>query len=108
MPIFVTTFTHHGQGWQKIAESPRDRSAPIRASIKELGGRLMGMYYMAGHYDGFIIYEAPNAELVAPVIVAHGLARDIPSLKTSQLYDAAEVRNITDGSETSAGRTPCR
>ena len=106
MPIFVTTFTHHGQGWQKIAESPQDRSAPIRASIKELGGRLMGMYYMVGHYDGFIIYEAPDAELVAAAIVAHGLSRDIRSLKTSQLYDVAELRSMTDSAEPLTGSTP--
>jgi uncharacterized protein with GYD domain len=97
MPTFITSFVHHGHGWQKIVDSPQDRSAPIRAAIRELGGRLIGMYYIAGRYDGFIIYEAPDPDLVARAIVENGFARDVRSLKTSRLFNAAEVTRMPDG-----------
>ena len=96
MPTFITSFAHHGQGWQKFGESPQDRSAPIRAAITELGGRLIGMFYIAGHYDGFIIYDAPDPDVVAQAIVANGLARETRSLKTSQLYNASEVTGMME------------
>lgn len=91
MPTYMTNFVYTGEGWQKLAKNPEDRSVPVKALMKKLGGRLISMYYMAGDYDGFIIYEAPDAQVAATAIIAAGLAGHIRSLKTSQLYTVAEA-----------------
>jgi len=94
MPTFMTSFVYTGEGLQKLAKNPEDRSVPVKALLKKVGGRLVSMYYMAGDYDGFIIYEAPDANVAATVSVAAGLAGHIRSLKTSQLYTVAEAMEV--------------
>jgi uncharacterized protein with GYD domain len=91
MPTFVTTFAYNGERWQELAENPMDRSVPLRKLIEQGGGRLISMYYTAGHYDGFVIYEAADARVVAAAIVVVGLARNRSDLKTSQLFSVAEA-----------------
>ncbi|WP_309678933.1 GYD domain-containing protein [Polaromonas sp.] len=94
MPTYMTSFVYNGEGWQKLAKNPEDRSIPVKALMEKLGGRLISMYYMAGDYDGFIIYEAPDAKVAATAVVAVGLAGHIRTLKTSQLYTVAEATEV--------------
>ena len=95
MPTYMTSFVYSGEGWQKLAKNQEDRSVPVRALLEKLGGRLIGMYYMAGDYDGFVIYEAPDAKAAATVSVAAGLAGHIRGLKTAQLFSVAEIMEVT-------------
>jgi len=90
MPTFMTSFVYHGESWKKLAKNPEDRSFPVKALMEKLGGRLVSMYYMAGDYDGLIIYELPDAKVAATAIIAIGLAGHIRALKTSQLYTVTE------------------
>ena len=59
--------------------------------MEKLGGRLISMYYMAGDYDGFVIFEAPDAKVAATGVIAIGLAGHVRTLKTSQLYTVTEA-----------------
>ncbi len=90
MSVFLTNFVYSGESWQKLAKRPEDRSVPLNALMAKLGGRLISMYYMAGDYDGFIIYELPDAKAAATAVIAIGLAGHVRTLKTSQLYTIAE------------------
>ena len=45
-------------------------------------------------YDGFIVYEAPDAKVAATAIIAIELAGHIRTLKTSQLYTVAETMEM--------------
>ncbi|RZL90078.1 MAG: GYD domain-containing protein [Variovorax sp.] len=95
MPTYMTHFSYTVEGWQKLAKNPEDRSVPVKALIEKLGGKLVSMYYMAGDYDGFIIYEAPDATVAGTAIIAVELAGHIRSLKTSQLFTVAETIEMT-------------
>ena len=94
MPTYMTCFSYNTEGWQKLAKNPEDRSVPVKALMDKLGGKLICMYYMAGDYDGFIIYEAPDAKVAATAIIAVELAGHIRTLKTSQLYTVAETLEV--------------
>lgn len=94
MPTFMTQFVYTGEAWQNLAKKPEDRSAPVKALMESLGGRLIGMYYMMGDYDGFIIYEVPDAKTAATGVITAGLAGHIRTLKTSQLFTVAEGMEI--------------
>jgi len=94
MPTYLTQFVYTGEAWQKLAKNPEDRSAPVKALMESLGGRLIGMYYMMGDYDGFIIYELPDAKTAGTAVITAGLAGHIRTLKTSQLFTVAEGMEI--------------
>ncbi len=94
MPTYMTSFVYNVEAWQKLAKNPEDRSIPVKALMEKLGGRLISMYYMAGDYDGVIIYEAPDAKVAATAIIAAGLPGHIRTFKTSQLYTVAETMEV--------------
>jgi uncharacterized protein with GYD domain len=94
MPTFMTSFSYTTEAWQKLAKNPEDRSVPLKALMKKLGGRLIGLYYMAGDYDGLIIYEAPDAKTAATAVITAGLGGHISGLKTSQLYTVPEAMEV--------------
>lgn len=94
MPRYLTQFVYSGEAWQKLAKNPEDRSAPVKALMEGLGGRLIGMYYMMGDYDGFILYEVPGAKAAAAGVITAGLAGHIRTLKTSRLFTVAEGMEI--------------
>lgn len=100
MPTFMTNFAYTGESWQRLAKKPEDRSVPISALMEKLGGRLVSMYYMAGDYDGFIVYELPDAKVAATAVIAIGLAGHVRTLKTAQLYTIPESMELLG----SAGR----
>jgi uncharacterized protein with GYD domain len=91
MPAFISNFSYTVEAWQKLCKAPEDRSVPIAALAEKLGGKLISMYYMAGDYDGIVIFEAPDAKAAATFSIAAELAGHVKTLKTSQLYTVAEA-----------------
>jgi uncharacterized protein with GYD domain len=91
MPTYMSNFSYTVEAWQKLCKTPEDRSVPIAALTEKLGGKLISLYYMAGDYDGVIIFEAPDAKAAATVSIAAELAGHVKSIKTSQLYTVAEA-----------------
>jgi len=94
MPTYMTSFVYESESWQKLAKNPEDRSVPVRALMEKLGGRLVSMYYATGDYDGFIVYELPDARVAATAVIAIGAAGHIRTLKTTQLFTIAEAVEV--------------
>lgn len=94
MPTFMTSFTYTPEAWQKLTKAPEDRSVPLKALMKKVGGRVISLYYMAGDYDGFVIFEAPDAKAAATAIITAGLGGHLKSFKTSQLYTVQEAMEV--------------
>ncbi len=91
MPTFMSNFSYTVEAWQKLSKNPEDRSVPVAALAEKLGGKLISMYYMAGDYDGVIIFEVPDAKAAATISIAAELAGHVKTIKTSQLYTTAEA-----------------
>lgn len=94
MPTYMTQFSYTADTWRKLARNPEDRDAPIKALVESLGGRLIGLYYMWGEYDGFIIYELPNAQTATVAVITAALAGHLRATKTTHLFTVAEGLEI--------------
>jgi len=94
MPTYILHFSYTSEAWQKLARNPEDRSVPIKALLEKVGGKLISMYYMAGEYDGFIIFEAPDAKVAASVSIGASLPGHVRANKTGQLYTVAEAMEV--------------
>ena len=82
---FMVQWTYTSEAWAAMVKNPEDRSAPVKALMEKSGGRLLGMYYSFGEYDGIAIVEAPDettcmADLLAVVAPGH-----LNTIKTSIL-----------------------
>lgn len=94
MPTYMTQFAYTADAWRKLAHNPEDRSVPIRGLVEELGGRLLGLYYMWGEYDGFILYELPDARTATVAAITAALAGHLRAVRTTHLFTVTEGMEI--------------
>jgi uncharacterized protein with GYD domain len=86
MSLYMTQFAYTSDAWATMIKCPSDRGEVLRAFIEKQGGRLIGIYYCFGEYDGVAIYEYPDnlsAMVGAIAPTAQGFLR---STKTTVLF----------------------
>lgn len=91
MPLYMTQFSYTPEAWAALAKNPEDRSAPVKALFEKQGGRLIGMWYCFGEYDGVIISEGTDnvtqmAGVVAAIVPGH-----MRAVKTTVLLSVADA-----------------
>lgn len=69
MPTFICLFGWTEQGIRNV-EDTAQRAAKFKTSIKKAGGAVKNIYWTMGHYDGVIIFEAPDDATAAAVMMA--------------------------------------
>ena len=57
------------QGIRNAKDSPQ-RSETFKRDLEKAGGKLVGGYYTMGKYDGVVILEAPNDEVIMKIMLA--------------------------------------
>ena len=67
MAKYLTFFSYTGEAAARLVGYPEDRAKAARAVIEGAGGRLETFYWMFGDYDGFVIYEVPDARTAGAV-----------------------------------------
>ena len=65
MSLYMMQFSYTSEAWAAMARNPEDRSVQVKANVEKLGGRLVGMYYCFGEFDGL-------------AVAVHGEARALP------------------------------
>ena len=91
MALYMTQFSLTAEAWAALARNPEDRSLPVKALVEKMGGRLIGMYYTFGEYDGFVISELPdNVSSMATALAAIAPGH-LRGTKTTVLLSVAEA-----------------
>jgi uncharacterized protein with GYD domain len=106
MPMFLTTFTYAPQTWARLRERPEDRTEAIRESMEAVGGKLHGLWYSLGEYDGVVLWEAPSRVSVASSMFATKAAGAHSRLETTVLLNADEVLEALKQSASIHYRSP--
>ena len=91
MTVYMTHFTYTAETAKSLAKNPEDRSKPLKALVESLGGKLIGMWYMFGEYDGIVIYEAPDNVTAATAVFAANLGGGNSATKTTVLLTIDEA-----------------
>jgi uncharacterized protein with GYD domain len=91
MTVYMTQFSYTAEASAALAENPEDRSVPVKALAESVGGRLIGLWYSFGEYDGFIFFEAPDTVAAATAVVAAGLGGQLKGTKTTVLLTVDEA-----------------
>lgn len=90
MSLYMTQFAYTAEAWATMIKCPSDRGEVLRAFIEKLGGKLIGIYYCFGEYDGVAIYEyADNLSAMVGAIAptAQGFLK---AMKTTVLFSMDE------------------
>jgi uncharacterized protein with GYD domain len=60
MAMYMVQFTYTSEAWDEMVKKPQDRTIPSRDLVQKLGGKLLGLYYSLGKYDGMALFEIPD------------------------------------------------
>ena len=91
MALYMLQFSYTPEAWAAMTRNPEDRSVQVKANIERLGGRLLGMYYSFGPFDGMAIVDLPDsAAAMAYVLGALGTGM-LKATMSTQLFSIPEA-----------------
>ena len=106
MPMFLTRFSYSPETWARLRERPEDRTDAVKESMAAVGGKLHGLWYAIGDYDGVALWEAPSRVSVATSLVATHAAGAHSRLETTVLLSVEEVLEALKRSAAVSYRAP--
>lgn len=90
--LSLLSFTPQGVG--KVKDSPA-RAEQFRRSVVEAGGRIVSLYWSVGEVDGAIIFEAPDEQTGATLLLKLAQQGNVRT-RTLRVYDEEEFAAIVD------------
>lgn len=92
MPHYIILFNWTDQGIRNVKDAIK-RLENYKASLEDVGGRLISEYYTLGKYDGISIVEAPNDEAIMSVLLSNEKLGNVRSetLKAFTLSEATKI-----------------
>lgn len=78
MALYMVQMTYTAETWAALIKRPQDRTLPSRDLVQKLGGKLLGLYYSLGKYDGMVLFEVPDdisASAVSLAVKASGIMK---------------------------------
>ena len=94
MASYIVLWNWTDQGIRNAKDSPQ-RSETFKRDLEKAGGKLVGGYYTMGKYDGVIILEAPNDEVVMKIMLATASLGNV-STKTLKAFPHAEGSKLME------------
>src|SRR5690349_6610830 len=91
MAIYMAQLTYTAEEWATMVEKPQDRTIQSRALVQKLGGKLLGLYYSLGEYDGIALFELADDLSASAVTLAVKAAGDMKVNEVTRLFTMDEA-----------------
>jgi uncharacterized protein with GYD domain len=92
MPTYISLVQFTDKGIQAAKETTQ-RVAEWAASVRSMGVSVKQMYWTLGEYDQVCVFEAPDDETAASVLLAADLLGNIRT-QTLRAFTASEMEKI--------------
>ena len=92
MATFIALITETQDGESKIRDSVA-RAAAFREEASTFGAKIKELYWTMGAYDGFVLFEAPDAQTASALLLKLA-SRGAVRTQTLQAFDAREMESI--------------
>ena len=92
MPMYISLVQFTDKGMQAAKETTQ-RMTDWAAKVKPMGVSVKDMYWTLGHYDQVCVFEAPNDETAASVLLAADMLGNIRT-RTMRAFTTSEMENI--------------
>jgi uncharacterized protein with GYD domain len=99
-------FSYTPETWSRLIQNPEDRRDAARAYVEQVGGTLHGFWYGFGEHDGYAIFDAPDNESMAGVVLAIAAGGALASVETTVLMTVEETLAALEKSKGIAYRKP--
>src|SRR6266480_5124222 len=91
MALYMVQFNYTTEAWQTLTQKPQDRSVGLSAMVQKAGGRLIGLYYCFGEYDGVALLEAPDDNAALATSIMSVTPGHIKANKMTRLFTVEET-----------------
>jgi uncharacterized protein with GYD domain len=92
MATFITTVRFTQKGLAAIGETTK-RAAALAASAAKFNAKVKDVYWTLGDHDGVLIFEAPDDETAAALLLHLGTMGNLHTT-TCRAFTAAEMDGI--------------
>jgi uncharacterized protein with GYD domain len=92
MPTYISLVQFTEKGMQAAGKTTQ-RVAEWAAKVKSMGVSIKEMFWTLGHYDQVCVFEAPDDETAAGVLLAADMLGNIRT-QTMRAFTAAEMEKI--------------
>jgi uncharacterized protein with GYD domain len=92
MPTYISLVQFTDKGLQ-AAKQTTHRVADWAAKVQSMGVTIRQMYWTLGHYDQVCVFDAPNDETAAGVLLAADMLGNIRT-QTMRAFTTAEMEAI--------------
>ena len=92
MTRYLSLITFTEQGIRSVKQTVQ-RSHNFRKSVEAAGGTVLTQYWAIGEADGCVVFEAPDEETAASLLLALGQLGNVRT-RTLRVYDAKEFEKI--------------
>jgi uncharacterized protein with GYD domain len=94
MPTFVSTVNFTQQGIRDIKATPK-RVEGFKALAAEMGVTVKELYWTQGPFDGLIVFDAPNDETAAALMLRLGTFGNVTT-QTARAFNASQIQKIVE------------
>jgi uncharacterized protein with GYD domain len=94
MALYMGQFKYTAEAWAALTNKPEDRRAVLDQQVKKVNGRLLGIYYCIGEYDGLFLMEVPDdltAEVLKLSIIDAKIDKEITMTKLLTVEEAMDA-----------------
>jgi len=87
----MTQFAYTSESTTAMIRNPQDWSVFLKKIVEQLGGRLIGLYYCFGEYDGVAITELPDQVTEFALLLTANAPGHLKATKTTVLFTMEEA-----------------
>jgi uncharacterized protein with GYD domain len=92
MPAYISLLKFTDQGIRGVKDVV-NRAKAVRQQTEAGGGRIIGIWWTQGQYDGFVIWEAPDDETAAQGLLDIGMRGNYRT-ETMRAFGEEEMARI--------------
>jgi uncharacterized protein with GYD domain len=94
MAKYVVLFKLTSDSVAGMIQKPSDRRAVVAKAAETAGGKLLDYYWMFGQYDGLCIFDAPDSQTMAALMLAVAGRGALSHVETHELIDAEDIEDL--------------
>lgn len=96
MVRYLSLISYTEKGLAAINASPQ-RANQFAEQVAKAGGKVVGMYWSTGEFDGCILFEVPDAKTGASLLLQLNKLGNVRT-RTMQVFDEGEFSGIVGDS----------
>ncbi len=93
MPAYLSLFNYTEQGLHNAKDTAK-RAKAAREMWEKAGGKVIGIWWTQGQYDGFFVHEAPDDETATRLLLSLGMLGNVRTT-TLRAFGEEEIARIT-------------